>query len=247
MFYSTLTRNATADTLAGMFTENTGRSLLDSGDAYGRSCERHQGMTTADFIARPAVWYDADFQCVEVDLFHYLNDRLVFDSRLTSAWEAFDAERPNDYWSDTLDEWLDSIGVPADGDGDFYSDARSGFNTYNFDNILNGTIQGVTFGLDGEHYVALQIHGGCDVRGGYTKYKIFGGDIESLLLDTNRATLSCPECEFYACYWGSTLEDYNLPESASDPNMLIEVAVPTELPSDWHGGMGCPLHKTPLV
>jgi hypothetical protein len=136
------TNNQTADVLAGMFTENTGRHMLDSGNAYGRAWERNAGMTTADFLSRPAVQYDAEFQCVEVDLFHYLNERLTFEPELTKGWADFDAERPNDSWGETLDEWLDALGVAPEG-GDFYSGARWGFNTYNFDNRLNGTIRGL--------------------------------------------------------------------------------------------------------
>jgi hypothetical protein len=240
------TNNQTADVLAGMFTENTGRHMLDSGNAYGRAWERNAGMTTADFLSRPAVQYDAEFQCVEVDLFHYLNERLTFEPELTKGWADFDAERPNDSWGETLDEWLDALGVAPEG-GDFYSGARWGFNTYNFDNRLNGTIQGVVFGIGSESYVALQVHGGCDVRGGYTAFKIFSGDIESLLIDVNRATLHCPECEFYACFEGDTLEDYNLPKSYPTPDMLFEVVAETQLPEGWSPSEGCPLHKCALV
>jgi len=48
------TANDTADILAGMFTENTGRHMLDSGGAYGRNWEHNQGRTTADFLN--ALW-----------------------------------------------------------------------------------------------------------------------------------------------------------------------------------------------
>lgn len=243
----TLTRNATADALAAMMTENTGRHMLDSGSAYGRAWERNAGMTTSDFLARPAVLVESDGE-ITLDMFNFLNDRLHIETRLTSAWELFDSERPDDSWGETLNEWLDAIGVPAEGADDFYSDARWEFNTYNFDGcLLNGTFQGVKFGLDGETYVALQIHGGCDVRGGYTKYKIFSGDIESLVLDLTSAYLRCPDCDFYASYSYGVLDDYNMPEAESDPNMLIEVAVPTQLPAEWHAGLGCPLHKVALV
>lgn len=247
MTTSTLVSNATAEALAEMMTENTGRHMLDSGNAYGRAWERNAGMTAGDFLARPACVVDSDGE-ITLDMFNFLNDRLHVETRLTSAWEAFDSERPDDSWGETLNEWLDAIGVPAESDGDFYSDARWEFNTYNFDGaLINGTFQGVKFGLDGETYIALQIHGGCDVRGGYTKYKIFSGDIESLVLDLTSAYLTCPECDFHASYSYGVLDDYHMPKSEPTPDMLIQVVAETQLPEGWHAGMGCPLHKCALV
>lgn len=242
------TSDVTANKLAEMFTENTGRHVLDSGSAYGRSWERNAGMVASDFLARPAVRYDAEYGTITVDMFHFLNERLTYVPTLTADFTAFDADRPDDLWSATLDAWLDGLGVAPEGDDGFYSDARWGFNTYNFDDaLIDGTFAGVKFVYSGVEYVALQVHGGCDVRGGYTAYKIFTGDIESLIGDLSSATLQCPECGFYARYWGSTLEDYNLPDSPAESNMLIEISVPTELPSDWNAGMGCPLHGVPLT
>lgn len=241
------TREITAGILADMFTENTGRHMLDSGSAYGRAWERNAGMVARDFLARPAVTYDAEYQTFEVDMFHFLNERLTYVPTLTADWVAFDAGRPDVPWGESLDEWLDMLGVPADGDGDFYSDARWDFNTYNSDNLLNGTFQGVKFGYAGNEYFALQVHGGCDVRGGYTAFKIFTGEIDSLVCDLNSAYLRCPECDFYASFEGSTLSDYSLGESPANPDMLIEIAVPTILPDSWHAGMGCPIHKVALV
>jgi len=105
----------------------------------------------------------------------------------------------------------------------------------------------VKFGYAGNEYFALQVHGGCDVRGGYTAFKIFTGEIDSLVCDLNSAHLRCPECDFYASYDGSTLSDYHLSESPASPDMLIEVAVPTILPDSWHAESGCPICKVSLV
>lgn len=242
------TPSATAYKLADMFTENTGRSMLDSGGAYGRAWERNQGLTASDFLARPAVTVDADGE-ITVDMFNYLNDRLVFAPDMHTAWVAFDSERPNMSWGESLDEWLDSLGVESEGAEGFYSDARWDFNTYNFDTYLNGTFQGVKFVFDGVEYLALQVHGGCDVRGGYTAPVIFTGDMESLVWGLTGVTLRCPEsdCDFYADFQGGRLEDTYLGDSLANPNMLIEIDVPTSMPEDWEPQEGCPLHKCPLI
>jgi hypothetical protein len=240
------TTDVTANKLAEMFTENTGRHMLDSGSAYGRAWERNAGMVASDFLARPTVRYDAEYGGFELDMFHFLNERLTYVPTLTADFTAFDADRPDDSWSDNMNEWLDMLGVPAEG-GDFYSDARWDFNTYNSDNLLSGTFQGVKFGYEGNEYFALQIHGGCDVRGGYTAYKIFTGEIDSLICDMNSAYLRCSDCDFYASYEGNTLSDYSLGDSPATSDMLIEVAVPTTLPDSWHAEMGCPICKIALV
>jgi hypothetical protein len=245
---SPATLNATAYKLADMFTENTGRSMLDSGGAYGRAWERNAGMTAGDFLARPAVTVDADGD-ITVDMFNFLNERLTYAPDMNAAWVDFDAERPNLSWSESLNEWLDSLGVPSEDDEGFYSNARWDFNTYNFDSYLNGTFQGVKFVLNDVEYLALQVHGGCDVRGGYTAPVIFTGDMESVVLDVDRATLRCPEseCDFYATFCGGRMEDTYLGDSLANPNMLIEVDVPTSMPETWEPQHGCPLHKVPLI
>lgn len=248
MTTATLTRETTAGIIAGMLTENTGRHPADSGGVDGRAWQRNAGMTVADFEARPAVTYDADYGMVGLDLFHFLNERLTYVPELTAEWNAFDSERPHDSWGETLDGWLDMLGVPAEDAGDFYSGARWGFNTCNFDAcLLSAAIQGVKFGYAGEEYLALQIHGGVDIRGGYTAFKIFTGDIESVILDSTRTSLRCPECDFYADVEGGTLVDTYLGDSLANPNMLIEMDVPTEMPTGWGIGDGCPLHKVALV
>lgn len=245
---SPATLNVTAHKLADMFTENTGSSMLDSGGAYGRAWERNQGMTVGDFLARPAVTVDADGD-ITVDMFNFLNERLTYAPDMDAQWQAFDAERPNLSWGESLDEWLNLLGVPAADDEGFYSDARWDFNTYNFESYLNGTFQGVKFVLGGTEYLALQVHGGCDVRGGYTKPVIFTGDMESVVLDVDRVSLRCPEsdCDFYADFCGGRMEDCNLGDSLANPNMLIEVDVPTSMPEEWEPQHGCPLHKVALI
>jgi hypothetical protein len=46
-------------------------------------------------------------------------------------------------------------------------------NTYNEECLLDQTLQFVYFVCDNTPYVILQVHGGCDVRGGYTTPVVF--------------------------------------------------------------------------
>lgn len=48
--------------------------------------------------------------------------------------------------------------------------------------------------LDSDAYVLLQIHGGCDVRGGYTRPRVFRVMEEMAILDNAHAGVGCTEC-----------------------------------------------------
>jgi hypothetical protein len=50
------------------------------------------------------------------------------------------------------------------------------WNTYNWGNQFDQILQGCDLKFDGLDYVLIQIHGGADVRGGYTDAKLFKVD-----------------------------------------------------------------------
>lgn len=66
-------------------------------------------------------------------------------------------------------------------------------NTYNGEDLLSQTLQYTYFECDGTPYVLLQVHGGCDVRGGYTAPRAFRltDSDGSGILDNARATIYC--------------------------------------------------------
>lgn len=103
-----------------------------------------------------------------VSVFHYLSSVLEIDE----VCEKFNALPCKEWDSETYgiskkqEKWLTSRG---------YSIGES-WNTYNGDNQLSQTLQGTEIGEGGSSegdYVLLQVHGGCDVRGGYTDAKLF--------------------------------------------------------------------------
>jgi hypothetical protein len=171
----------TERTIARMMRENTGASILDSGGAYGRAWQRN---LTVDFSARPiatvefsvARWHGKDELdvCPTIDLFHYLTSRLEYDRALTRQFRKFAnlPENREDYDLANMEAFPAWI---ADKRGEDASEVYTG-NSYNEDNYLSGTVQFTCFTLDNEEYVLLQIHGGCDVRGGYTAPKVFRKD-----------------------------------------------------------------------
>lgn len=179
----------TARVLAEMFTENTGTHLLDSGGAYGRNWEKNQGKTVDDFLAEPVSRFVWDGETVEVSLFHFLGETLEYDPELDEDFQRF-AEDSEDYWLADMEDWAGSRGG---------SQLRSD-NIYNYDNWLDGVYQWVEFEDEstGETVVLIQIHGGCDVRGGYTRPRVFtvrSGFGEPFCADVISMELFCPDCQ----------------------------------------------------
>lgn len=170
--------NTVEQTLYKMLTANTGRAICDSGGAYGRNWERNQGKTLANFENEaPAFlsigkWHDGTYSFdVTISVFHRITSLVEsniycdeFNSQPVDDWRG-------DYYgtSEAGQTWLEDNGfTPSDCWGD-------GFNTYNFDGcLLSQTLQGHILDHEsGDKYILLQVHGGCDVRGGYTDAKLF--------------------------------------------------------------------------
>ena len=153
-----------------MLIENTGTHFLDSGGAYGRAWERNQGKTIEDFEREPReqwVYHKrGNYLQRTVSVFHYL-------SRLETDWICdyfnemgcpdWDAEEVYGV-SKTQWDWLKSKCEVI---------IESTFNTYNGDSDLSQILQGSWLEINDEQYLLLQIHGGCDARGGYTDAKLF--------------------------------------------------------------------------
>ena len=59
--------------------------------------------------------------------------------------------------------------------------------------FLSQNIQYHIFEYEGDYYIALQIHGGCDIRGGYTEPRIF--KIDDDYLDMWSGDFGCDNCQ----------------------------------------------------
>ena len=158
----------TKELIFSMLIENTGSHFLDSGGAYGRAWERNQGKTIEDFEREPEeriVW-TGDYLERTVSVFHYLSqletDDLCddFNSMPCKDW---DCEALYGV-SETQWNWLNDLGDIK---------TTQTFNTYNGDSDLSQILQGSWLTINDEQYLLLQIHGGCDARGGYTDAKLF--------------------------------------------------------------------------
>lgn len=160
-----------------MLTENTGSHFLDSGGAYGRNHERNRKKTIKDFINEPEESYEFDYEYGDivrtVSLFHYM-----CGLELDEVCEKFNRRNTNPKdWDGNVWELEDTYGV-SDRAGEWLRhnhevDVKYTFNTYNGDSDLSQILQGSLIEIDGDEYYLLQVHGGCDARGGYTDAKLF--------------------------------------------------------------------------
>jgi hypothetical protein len=172
----------TKEKLNEMLKENTGRNVLDSGGAYGRHWERNQER---NFEEEPAVRLEFSEFGIEAthNLYHWLEERLEYDEEMTDKFLKFSMlpENEDKYWLENMEDFAQVV-----GDGDVVT-----VNTYNGEDALSQTIQYTRFELDGTGYVILQVHGGMDVRGGYSTPAIFQEMDYWILADNARVSISC--------------------------------------------------------
>ena len=159
--------------LTDMLRENTGKHFLDSGGAYGRNWERNQDK---DFESEPRVWYDIINNGIDytVSTFHYLSEILDVDQFSETVNMLIDIGM----WcsdEDAVKELLIRATYQNDHYVGYEWEVFETVNTYNYENCLSQVLLFTVFKLieTGDVYVLLQIHGGCDVRGGYTDVKCF--------------------------------------------------------------------------
>lgn len=163
-----------------MLKENTGTHFLDSGGAYGRHFEKNQEKSLQDFINESEqtfeVGFDKDGKADEiirdVSVFHFLagsGSNLELDD-ICKEFNKLNA----------LDEELadcEAYGVCFTAweylDSELDATINRTWNTYNYDCDLSQTLQGSNLTINNEEYILIQIHGGADVRGGYTDAVLF--------------------------------------------------------------------------
>lgn len=153
-----------------MLTENTGTHFLDSGFENGRMWQRNQGK---NFISEPEVnieFYEGDdTPLITVSTFHYLSGVLNLDPfaiKVNAMLKRKRIKGIDAHWVGECEDVLENYNEQIEWKGDQ-------FNTYNYENNLSQILQGRVFIYDNTPYVLLQIHGGADVRGGYTDTQCF--------------------------------------------------------------------------
>lgn len=195
------------ETIYSMLIQNTGSHFLDSGGAYGRNHERNAKKTLEDFENEPAAWIDCKYGFdLSISLFHHLTNTLSINDLCKEFNKMPCSDFDGDYYGVDKDqsEWLACAGFVEDKN-------RSSFNSYNWGTNLTQVVQGTFLDFDGDSYVLLQIHGGCDVRGGYTDAKLFLVDSDYFMYES--ASFDLPDGKHFD-FTGGDYELYD-PENGS--------------------------------
>lgn len=164
-----------------MFLERVPTSILDSGGAYGYGFKR---MRTRPPDKQPGgrLRPELDYTSRGIDLgasintFKWLLEKVEYDHDMTVKMKAWIAK--GDGWAD---DWVAQLpgATGLYGEGDPIND-----NTYNHEQIFDSDFQFTWWEqahrdrADCDTFVALAIHGGCDIRGGYSATKVFRVDDE---------------------------------------------------------------------
>ena len=171
----------TEEIIASMMVENTGSSILDSGGAYGRHWQENQGLDVDHWTNSPRVEVEGRWGYVHLSTFHHLVEQLDYAPRLDAMYQAFTKDSHDSHLED-IANFIETIGA-----SECFSD-----NSYNHESNLSQVIQYTVFSTPNNLYLALQVHGGADVRGGYTRPRIFTmSDGEDYGLTFEGITINC--------------------------------------------------------
>tara|TARA_R100001530_G_scaffold133489_1_gene106933 strand:+ start:746 stop:1288 length:543 start_codon:yes stop_codon:yes gene_type:complete len=156
--------------------ENTGINMLDSGGDNNRGFQKALKLSEEEIFKNPE---EKNLK----NTFKFLLDNLEItlnSELLNNDFKHFMYKRKDTNYLNDMLEYGDLINE----NDDYITKKIDCVNTYNFENILSEVLQYIIFYKNKEYYIILQVHRGCDIRGGYTKPQIFKIlDIDSFNID----------------------------------------------------------------
>ena len=210
---TTETERTTESVVIAMLKQRVGTSFLDSGgtaqydaagnyvgstNGYGRHFERNQ---LRDFDNEPLAVLTAGRHGFEFSksVYHHLVDSCDLAHDLDTQFHAFanEPEQEHESWLAIMDAFAEKLREDGRevaglyGDGDPFTE-----NTYNHENALTQDLQYLYMEVDGSSYAIIQVHGGADIRGGYSTPHVFEVDTD-YFFDVARGDVACdnPDCE----------------------------------------------------
>lgn len=269
--------------LRDQLTENTGRHPMDSGRHYGRSWEQNQDNPPWE---QPE--WDVSMDYVAHNVYHYMRRSLGRDRVAVALEEALYAfgnrpDRERESWLQSMEDFAEAsangrhyVGDLVDlglhresaevvvGHAHECSDKPPlTHNTYNSEyHTLSQCLQFVTLGGPYSEYVAVQVHGGADIRGGYTAPRVYRQDSP---IHTSELQFECTDCDWReseSCLYDSDEILYQrtvdqpalerelverLPDDATDDEIISRATEVTDDATDdesvdggvFHLGGGC--------
>jgi predicted RNA-binding Zn-ribbon protein involved in translation (DUF1610 family) len=139
--------------------------------------------------------------------YHWLAQRCTYNEELDTRFHDWVAEvdtasSPNyreRSWSQLMQEWLDVLKESREVSGIYGDGEPVTVNTYNGEDCLSQTLQFLYWEDDDGGHILLQIHGGADVRGGYTTPRVFDAHVDEGIFDNARASLYCNREDHTVC------------------------------------------------
>ena len=171
--------------IISMLRENTGTHMMDSGGESNRHWQTNQRK---QFIEEPKLSievYDKEVIYTQ-SLFHFLREHLSVTKESRQLQKQFmkfatKGEHETECWLASMEAFMEELGIKPNTT-----------NSYNGESNLSQVIQYTTFEVNKTHYILLQIHNGCDVRGGYTAPHVFEMcEIEDWILDQTDIYAHC--------------------------------------------------------
>lgn len=166
--------NTIKETITNMLKEDTGTHFLDSGGTNNR---HHQKNKNINFDELPSVEFDIYNNEIDytINLYHYL---MSANLELDTKCHIFNKLQDNSNDWDATGEHTECYGVSFKAwnylkINNYDVNVLNTWNTYNGQTFLSQVLQGSYLDINGESYVLFQVHGGADVRGGYTNAKLF--------------------------------------------------------------------------
>ena len=170
-----------------MLTESTGTHMLDSGGGSNRHWQRNQLKSIDDFKNEPHITIldkDTEYPYAEISVFHHLVNTLEYLEDETNDLIEWISKDPYEYWENSEGRCISSRDTIEQYMAEKYANDDISLvhhtNTYNRDSSLSQVLQVISVGdIYNCDVIALSIHNGADVRGGYTDYKLFEIKCES--------------------------------------------------------------------
>lgn len=185
--------------IAKMLKENTGTHFLDSGGHYGRHWQKNQ---TRQFTKEKFITWNE--YSITKNVYHYLVEHLDITPKSKYFQTLYNEYTKNsdEYYLTDMENFADYLIENNLVQSDNYLITKQGVNdvcnTYNYENLLSQVLQYIMFYDGQDYFIILQLHNGCDVRGGYTKPRIFQlTDAESFIFQQRDITINTKQGNNY--------------------------------------------------
>lgn len=218
--------NKTEKIIMDMLCESTGKHMLDSGSAYGRFWEENQKNGPMTGPQKCDFWINEEEKTCEllpiVGIYDVFSEQLIYNKEC----EYLESLLPHKNYDilHYIEEQAKNENIISKS---WYTDRV--FNSYNSENALSQGYLGIFFKYNDEDYIAISIHNGCDIRGGYTDIHIFNVDIDEFVashydisIDCMRTNQSEPMCESGYQMYGDNTYYSHLEQKDVDEKYIFE-------------------------